>query len=36
MDPLYIILGGILMMALFAFIVSYIDDHPKRKKGSQK
>jgi hypothetical protein len=29
---LYIILAGILIMALFAIIVSYREDHPKKKK----
>ena len=27
---IYIILAGILIMAIFAFIVSYREDHPKK------
>jgi hypothetical protein len=26
----YIILGGVLLMALFAFVVSYREDHPRK------
>lgn len=29
----YIILAGILVMALFAFIISYREDHPKHPKA---
>ncbi len=29
---LYIILAAILVMAIFAFIISYREDHPKKAK----
>ncbi len=28
----YIILAGLILIALFAFVVSYREDHPKTKK----
>ena len=30
MTTFYIILAGVLLVALFAFIVSYREDHPKK------
>ena len=32
MMPLYIILGGVVAMAIFAFVISYREDHPKKKE----
>ena len=29
---LYIILAAVIVMAIFAFIISYREDHPKRKR----
>ena len=29
---LYIVLAAVLVMALFAIIISYREDHPKKKK----
>lgn len=31
-EGVYIVLAGILVIAIFVFIVSYREDHPKRSK----
>ena len=30
MTSAYIAMGGVLLMALFAFVVSYREDHPRK------
>lgn len=32
MDGVYVILAGLVLLALWAFIISYREDHPKKNK----
>jgi len=32
MDGVYVILGGLIILAIWAFVISYKEDHPQKRQ----